>query len=918
VHEIDKNEPVPYNDTETMPCVITLCTSAVKRTRWIGFAILLCMAQLAPAQQRYVVVWGGNFFGQTNVPPGLGHVAAIAAGHQHCLALRSDGKVVAWGDNTGGQTNVPASVTNAMAIAAGEYHSVALRSNGTVVAWGLNGSGQLNVPPSLSGVVAVSAGRSHSLALRSNGTVVAWGNNFEGQTNVPPGLTNVVAVSAGDTHSLALRANGTIEAWGDNASGQCNTPSSVTNARAISAGYHHNLAIRSNGTVVAWELNVYGESTVPLGLSNVMAVSASYFSSAALQSNGTVTVWGETFSGKTDVPAGLSNFVAISAGSDHLMALTNGMPDDFAGRLPIVGSNIANLALSNIGATAEPDEPSHSSLLFNSPDSSIWLTWTAPFSGGAALSATASFLFPVIAVYTGANLSTLSPVVENTSGFNQSRVVFNAVAGTTYQIAIDNAGGGSPGAISFDLQLTAPPLNDAFANRIPIVGSFFETAGSFIGATKELGEPSHASFNGDPAFQQTLWWTWTAPTNVGVVNIPVSVTADAVSFPPNIGVYTGTAVPSLNNVTVSSLTNGMTRVTTFTAVAGTTYHIALGGEHYDRTLNNLAVRYGNYRLRLNMRALVLGMANLNVTNNPNETVSFGATAQVTNYGSAGSNPLRVRASAVSGVSVRGPDTGYVVNTNYILYVTNLIALSPGQGRTARIFGTLPAPFEDPTDTQGIGYGAYAELQEQFGSNWHTIDQTVVGFGDWPSLGGFDGPGGGVIRLDPGLTGSAFIPLTNVSVLGPAVVLEGTTTAYTGRARYSDGSQINFTNTLWTATRFSITNGLFSAGITTSNTPVGLSAKYSWSGFVYDAATNITVSDLPPPQLGQASVGSGLFSLQVQGVANRKHAIDTTTNLSAPVIWLPLTTNALGANGVLNVTNSIGTIPRRFYRAREVE
>ena len=581
-----------------------------------------------------MIAWGDNSYGQTNVPVWLKDATAVAAGYYHGLALRSNGRVAGWGDNSNGQTNVPPSVTNAMAIAAGEYHNLIIRSNGTVAGWGFNGSGQLTLPNSLSNIIAVAAGRDHSMALRSNGTVIVWGDNSHGQTNVPPGLTNVVAIAAGDTSCLALRRNGTVIGWGDNDSGQTNTPANLTNAMAIAAGYHHNLAVRTNGVVTAWELNVYGESTVPPGLSTARAVAAGYFFSSALRSNGTVIAWGKNFSGETNVPPGFSNVLAISAGSDHVIALKPippcppGIPDDFACRSNISGTNI-NLALSNAGASRESDEPDHSTLGVPGVNS-IWLTWTAPLSQAAILRVNTSFPLPLMAVYNGTDLASLFPVAKNISGFNQSRIVFNAIAGTTYQIALDGSDDGSGvtnGSISFTLQMVPPPANDLFNNRSVIGGNFFETTGSLIGATKEPGEPTHAGLNGNPAFQQTLWWTWTAPTNVGVTTIPIRLTADAISFPPNLAVYTGTSVSNLSLVSTSSQTNGMTRVTTFTANAGTTYQLALGGEHYDATGNNASSRYGNYRLQLNMRALVLGVTNVNSTNGGGDTISFGATAR---------------------------------------------------------------------------------------------------------------------------------------------------------------------------------------------------------------------------------------------------------------------------------------------------
>ena len=127
---------------------------------------------------------------------------AIAAGGNHSLALKSDGRIVGWGNDDG--AIVPSGLSNVVAIAAGSQHSLALTREGRVVAWGDNSSGQTDVPSGLSNVVAIAAGGGHNLALTAAGEVAAWGENWDGQTNVPSGLSNVVAIAAGNAHSLAL------------------------------------------------------------------------------------------------------------------------------------------------------------------------------------------------------------------------------------------------------------------------------------------------------------------------------------------------------------------------------------------------------------------------------------------------------------------------------------------------------------------------------------------------------------------------------------------------------------------------------------------------------------------------------------------------------------------------------------------
>src|SRR5207244_11074710 len=97
--------------------------------------------------------------------------------------------------------------------------------------------------------------------------------------------------------------------------------------------------------------------------------------------------------------------------------------------------------------------------------------------------------------------------------------------------------------------------------------------------------------------------------------------------------------------------------------------------------------------------------------------------------------------------------------------------------------------------------------------------------------------------------AAFNPLQSVKVLGPSSITEGQSAAYTGRATYTDATIFNFTNASWSASTFSITTGgVFTAGSVTSNQIVLLSAPYSSGGIRYNAATNVTVLNLPPPLL----------------------------------------------------------------------
>ena len=82
-----------------------------------------------------VIAWGPVIMDRQR-PGGSDWCHRHRRGGYHNLALKSDGTVVAWGYNNYGQTNVPPDLRGVTAIAAGAFHSLALKSNGTVVAWG--------------------------------------------------------------------------------------------------------------------------------------------------------------------------------------------------------------------------------------------------------------------------------------------------------------------------------------------------------------------------------------------------------------------------------------------------------------------------------------------------------------------------------------------------------------------------------------------------------------------------------------------------------------------------------------------------------------------------------------------------------------------------------------------------------------
>jgi alpha-tubulin suppressor-like RCC1 family protein len=333
--------------------------------------------------------------------PGLDDVIDLHGGREHVVALRQDRTVVTWGRNNFGQlgigggmrtspTPVPG-VSGVLAVETGHYHSLALLANGTVLAWGYNAYGQLgdgtttsrSSPERVSGLedaVAIAAGRNMSYAIRENGTVWAWGLNGDGQlgdgttanrtTPVRVGsLTNIVEIAGGRDHGLAITSTGSVWGWGDNNHGQVGDGTLIdrtdpvpvlTGVADVIAGAHHSYALTDQGTVRSWGRNYRGalgigvitarrtEPQAVLGLSDVVAIGAGRDHGLAVLVDGTVRAWGFNEAGQLGdgttltrttpiVVPGVEDAQLVAGGRDYSVALVGADPpneviftDDFS------------------------------------------------------------------------------------------------------------------------------------------------------------------------------------------------------------------------------------------------------------------------------------------------------------------------------------------------------------------------------------------------------------------------------------------------------------------------------------------------------------------------------------------------------------------------------------------------------------
>src|SRR4051794_5408987 len=151
---------------------------------------------------------------------------------------------------------------------------------------------------------------------------------------------------------------------------------------------------------------------------------------------------------KFNATAGTDYFIAVdgfgaATGDIKLTWTTN---DDFAAAQPLPNpapGGFATFGVHNEGTGPQSGEPRHHGQVTTT---SVWYSWTAPFTGIAEFETTQNNFDPVLAVYTGSRVDALTEVTSNDDlqpGVHRARVRFNAKAGTTYRIALAGLNGQS-------------------------------------------------------------------------------------------------------------------------------------------------------------------------------------------------------------------------------------------------------------------------------------------------------------------------------------------------------------------------------------------------------------------------------------------------------------------------------------------
>jgi hypothetical protein len=278
--------------------------------------------------------------------------------------------------------------------------------------------------------------------------------------------------------------------------------------------------------------------------------------------------------------AGTTYLIAIDgkgggSGSFQLIAEGVQVNDEFGKAQPLGGGLPTQSEGSNRFAGKQAGEPDHAG---DAGGSSVWFKWTAPRTGTVSVETCDSDFDTLLAVYTGATLATLAPVQGNDDGSGScapgSHLSFEAVANTTYRIALDGKAGAEG---TFGLYLEERAENDDFEDAAVIPGRpGWYWPGSTMLAGKQIGEPDHAGDSGG----HSVWFSWT-PRKSWMIELDVC----ADGFEPLIGVYTGSAVDGLTPVPNSDAGSGECeagRSVGFTTEPGTTYSFAVDGGGGDR------------------------------------------------------------------------------------------------------------------------------------------------------------------------------------------------------------------------------------------------------------------------------------------------------------------------------------------------
>ena len=265
------------------------------------------------------------------------------------------------------------------------------------------------------------------------------------------------------------------------------------------------------------------------------------------------------------VLAGAQYYVAVdgrnAATGDLRLTVDPPANDDFDDAEAMSGRPTST-AGTTISTGIEVGEPASGSR-------SVWFKWTAPASRTVAMSTCGSDATASLGVFKGNDVAHLDSIASTATvcpgGVRREVAV---TAGTTYRLQVATGADGGGVQIHVDA-----PVNDDFGDAQTLASAEDVTAaGSIAGAGKQPGEPSH----GSSSRVRSVWYRWTAPATA-----QVTAKTCGSATPTVVRAFGGSFYSPLTQVASSCPGGAGGTATSFMAVGGTDYRIAVDGAGED-------------------------------------------------------------------------------------------------------------------------------------------------------------------------------------------------------------------------------------------------------------------------------------------------------------------------------------------------
>lgn len=322
-----------------------------------------------------------------------------------------------------------------------------------LITWDFTNNSESNTAPGDSGGPAfVSVGGVNYVAgVTSGGNQDNAGigdNSFDTRVDAFAAWIDSIVGSQVSTVTVGIKATDAKAA--ETTAGQASNPGLyvITRTGDTNAALTVNLQVRGTATAGTDYTSLPATVTIPAGAASV--------SVPLIIRDDTLSETTETVVVSVIAGAGYSIDSTATAATvsvaDNDAARSN---NHFANRLLLSGTSLQTTG-TNVGATRESGEPVHGGV---TGGKSVWWSWTAASSGSVTISTSGSSFDTTLGVYRGTAVNSLTRVASNDdedfdNDVYTSKLTFNAIAGTTYQIAVDGYEG-EVGSIRLSLQQTS-------------------------------------------------------------------------------------------------------------------------------------------------------------------------------------------------------------------------------------------------------------------------------------------------------------------------------------------------------------------------------------------------------------------------------------------------------------------------------